>query len=75
VLLRVEDAPAALESVRELLAEDPVRARVAVGDVDAGDLVVVLVGGGPKPPLSASSVADGSRPSASQRSDWLAGSE
>ena len=45
VLLRVEDAPAliALPRVRLVLAEDPVKRRVAVRDVEAGELVVAVV--------------------------------
>src|SRR5262249_24755174 len=43
MLLRVEEAPAALEEVRKLGAEDPSLAGIAVGDGRAGDLVVLVV--------------------------------
>src|SRR5262249_45316719 len=45
VLLRPEGAPLAvvLEQLRCRRAEQPLRARVAVGDVDTGDLVVPVV--------------------------------
>src|SRR5262249_32965745 len=45
VLLRPEGAPLAvvLEQPRCRLAEQPLRARVAVGDVDTGDLVVPVI--------------------------------
>ena len=43
VLLGVEPAPARLERLRRLRAEDAVRAGIAVGDDDPRDLVVVLV--------------------------------
>src|SRR5947208_2906736 len=44
VLLGVEPAPAAVAQARDPRAEEPVRPRVAVGHVHAGDLVVALVG-------------------------------
>src|SRR5215212_6555270 len=43
VLLGVEPAPAAPEQRRRLGPEDAPRARVSVRDVDAGDLVVLVV--------------------------------
>jgi hypothetical protein len=45
VLLRPEGAPVAvvLEQLRCELTEQPLRARVAVGNVDTGDLVVPVV--------------------------------
>ena len=42
VLLGVEPAPIAVAEVRDLGAEDAIDAGVAVGDVDAGDLVVAV---------------------------------
>jgi hypothetical protein len=39
----VEDAPAALEQVRDGRAEEPLRRGIAVRDVESGDLVVPLV--------------------------------
>src|SRR4051812_28918996 len=69
VLRGPEPPPAAVEQPRDLGAEDAARARVAVGDVDAGDLVVPVVLEARWPSSAESIVADGSRPSASHRSD------
>src|SRR5262245_66358692 len=43
VLLRVEDAPLALERTRLLGAEDASRRWIAVRNVDPGDLVIAVV--------------------------------
>src|SRR5215471_17733351 len=43
VLLRVEDAPLALERTRLLGAEDASRRWIAVRNVDSGDLVIAVV--------------------------------
>src|SRR5262249_8148113 len=43
VLLGPEQTPAVVTEARHLGAEDAVRARVAVREVDTGDLVVTLV--------------------------------
>ena len=74
VLLRVEEAPVLLlEEVRALRSEEPLDSRIAVGDV----VPVISLSPSflPKPPPAESIVADGSRPSASQRTGWFDGSE
>src|SRR5262249_46950914 len=43
VLLRVEDTPLTLERARLLRAEDASRRRIAVRNVDSGDLVIAVV--------------------------------
>ena len=43
MLLRPEPAPTAVEQMRQLRAEDALRTGIAVRDVHAGDLVVLIV--------------------------------
>ena len=43
VLLRIEHAPAEVKGPGQLGAEQAVHARVTIGDVDAGDLIVAFV--------------------------------
>src|SRR5262245_39192055 len=66
VLLRIEHAPAMVERPRDLGAQKAVHARIAIGDMDAGDFVVTLV---LETRATAQTGIDGSRRVATKRED------